>query len=186
MLRQRSLLACRFCRHETHARTGDRLADRLGVGCVVLAPANVWLHVCRRHQADMVPVRRDHAGPVMGSGTRFYTDQAGCKFGKEAGHLCSLQLAPDHNPACRVDPMHLEHSFAKVETYRGNLHCGRLLSSWRSLTTTSWHIDAIQQGPSSPINYSRILISYPPRLSSLRFLRNGEPFSAFRAALTNL
>jgi len=42
----------------------------------------------------------------------------------------------------------IEDAFAKVETYRGNPHCGRLLSSWRSPATTSWHIDAVQQGPS--------------------------------------
>jgi hypothetical protein len=32
----------------------------------------------------------------------------------------------------------------------GNLHGGRLLTVWRSSTTTSWHSDAVQQGPSTP------------------------------------
>jgi len=94
----------------------------------------------------------------MSGGARFDAHQARRKFRKEAGYLCSLQLASNDNlPRC-INPMHLEDAFAKVETYRGNLHCGRLLSSWRSPTTTSWHIDAVQQGPSTPSTYDAPLL----------------------------
>jgi hypothetical protein len=41
-----------------------------------------------------------------------------------------------------VDAVDLEPVFGEVQTDGGNLHGGRLLSLWRSQTTTLWHIDA--------------------------------------------
>jgi len=53
----------------------------------------------------------------MSGGARFDAHQARRKFRKEAGYLCSLQLASNDNlPRC-INPMHLEDAFAKVETY---------------------------------------------------------------------
>jgi hypothetical protein len=48
--------------------------------------------------------------------------------------------------------MHLKHPLGGIETQRGDLHLGWLAAMCRSSTTTSWHINAVQSGPSRPIN----------------------------------
>src|SRR3954469_23275287 len=50
MQRQRGLLLDRLDRYETHGRSGDRLADRLRITGISLAPLHVGLDVGRRHQ----------------------------------------------------------------------------------------------------------------------------------------
>jgi hypothetical protein len=49
-----------------------------------------------------------------------------------------------------VDGLNLEPVFGEIQTDGRNLHGGRLLSLWRSQTTTLWHIDARERGPSTP------------------------------------
>src|SRR5258707_698979 len=46
---QAALLLRRLGWHEPHVGSGDRLANRLSVGHVVLLPLDVWLHVGWRH-----------------------------------------------------------------------------------------------------------------------------------------
>src|SRR5229473_6602122 len=46
---QAALLLERLCWHEPHVGSGDRLANRLSVGHVVLLPFDVRLHVSWRH-----------------------------------------------------------------------------------------------------------------------------------------
>src|SRR3974377_1603236 len=82
------------------------------------------------------------AGPVMSGGTGFHADHAGRQRLKEAQNLAASQLPADGNDAARIDAVHLEPVLGEVKADGGNLHGGRLLSLWRSQTTTLWHIDA--------------------------------------------
>src|ERR1700688_205616 len=50
----RPLLLGRFDLYETHGRPPHRLADRLGVGRIVLVALDVGLHVLRWHQPHLM------------------------------------------------------------------------------------------------------------------------------------
>src|SRR5262249_4328470 len=49
-----SLLVSRLDRHKAHRRAPNRLADRFGIGGIVLVALDVRLHVLRRHQSHLV------------------------------------------------------------------------------------------------------------------------------------
>jgi len=63
-------------RHEPHGRSSDRLADRLGVGSIILLSADIGFHVTRRHQAHIVTKGADLARPVMRRRARLHAHQA--------------------------------------------------------------------------------------------------------------
>src|SRR5262245_26922279 len=54
VLHQPALLLGRLRPHKSHRRPANRLADRLGVRCVVLVALDVGLHVLRRHQTNLM------------------------------------------------------------------------------------------------------------------------------------
>ena len=60
-----SLLRNGFHRHEMHAGTPARLADRRGVVAVVLAAFDIRRHVLRRDQMHRVAERAQFARPMM-------------------------------------------------------------------------------------------------------------------------
>src|SRR5262245_2459188 len=66
----------------------------------------------------------------------------------------ALQRAANENCALGIGPGDLKHSLRNIQADRGNLHGERPLSLWRSATTTLWHIDAGEQGPSTPSSSS--------------------------------
>jgi hypothetical protein len=52
---QAALLLERLSRHKPHVCSGDRFANGLSVGSIVLLTLDVGFHVGRRHQAHGVP-----------------------------------------------------------------------------------------------------------------------------------
>src|SRR2546430_1109800 len=64
------LLRC-LGRYEPHVCPGDRLADGLSVGGIVLVSLDVALHVGRRHQAHRMTKSLQFARPMMGRRTCF-------------------------------------------------------------------------------------------------------------------
>src|SRR5262249_38912071 len=65
MEHQAALLLPRLGRHEPHVWPGDRLADGLSVGGIVLLSLDVRLDVGRRHQAHRMTTSLQFARPVM-------------------------------------------------------------------------------------------------------------------------
>ncbi len=65
-----------LCLDETHGRPRCRLRYPLGVTIVVLLRLDVRPHVFRRHQADVVPLRREQPTEMMGAATSFHRDNA--------------------------------------------------------------------------------------------------------------
>ena len=55
----------------------NRLADRFGVGRVVLVALDVSLHVFRRHQPNLVTELRQLTRPIMRRGTGLHANEAG-------------------------------------------------------------------------------------------------------------
>jgi len=54
MKRQAALLLGRLGRDEAHVPPSNRLADCLRIGCIVLLPLHLGLHIGRRHQPKRV------------------------------------------------------------------------------------------------------------------------------------
>jgi hypothetical protein len=80
---EHTLRLARFDRHEAHARTGDRFADRFRIGCIGLAASDIGFDVSRRHQLDRMAPLDQLAGPVVGGRARFHADQARAQTSKE-------------------------------------------------------------------------------------------------------
>ena len=75
VLHQLSLLFRRFDLHETHGRASHRLADRLGIGRVVLVALDVGLHVLRRHQTNLVTELGQLPRPIVRRGAGLHADE---------------------------------------------------------------------------------------------------------------
>src|SRR5258707_10921900 len=65
MEHQAALLLERLGRHEPHVCPGDRLADGLSVGSIVLVSLDVGLHIRRRHQAHRMTKSLQFTRPMM-------------------------------------------------------------------------------------------------------------------------
>jgi len=122
MQHQPALLLGRFGLHETHGRASDRLADRLGVGGIVLVALDVGLHVLRRHQTNPVTELRQLAGPIVRRGAGLHADEAGRQCFEECQHLAAPELLPNDDFLGRIDPVNLKHVLGDIQTDRGNLH----------------------------------------------------------------
>src|SRR4051812_6642766 len=87
MQRQRGLLLHRLDRYEAHGRSGDRLADRLRITGISLAPLHVGLDVGRRHQAHLVAETDQLSRPMMARGARLHADETRRELAEERDHL---------------------------------------------------------------------------------------------------
>ena len=76
MQHQPALLLDRFDLHKPHGRPPHRLADRLGVGGIVLVALDIGLHVFRRHQSHLVAKLRQFTRPIMGRRAGLHADKA--------------------------------------------------------------------------------------------------------------
>jgi hypothetical protein len=101
--------------------------------------------------------RSQLARPIVRRRTGFHADQARRQRLKEHEYFAAPQLATDDDLAARVHAVHLEPVLSDIQTHGGNLHVGRLLSLWRSQTTTLWHTDAGSGGrpPHQALNYAQ-------------------------------
>src|SRR5271156_1050272 len=72
----------------------------------------------------------------------FDADQTRLERPEVGDHAAAPQPPANHDLSIYVDAVDLEPVFGEIQTDGGNLHGGRLLSLWRSQTTTLWHIDA--------------------------------------------
>jgi len=70
------LLLLALHRHEPHAGALGCLADRLGVGRIVLVSLDEWLDVGWRNQPDNVAELGELAPPIMRASAGFHRDQA--------------------------------------------------------------------------------------------------------------
>ena len=87
MQRQRGLLLDRLDRYEAHGRSGDRLADRLRIPGISLAPLHVGLDVGRRHQPHLVTETDQLSRPMMARAARLHADETRRELAEERDHL---------------------------------------------------------------------------------------------------
>jgi len=122
MQHQSALLFGRFDLHKTHSRTSHSLADRLGVGGIILVALDVGLHILRRHQTNLVAELRELTRPVMGRSAGLQADKARRQRFEECQHLATPKLLPNDDLLGPVDPVNLEHVLGDIQTDCGDLH----------------------------------------------------------------
>ena len=93
------LLLPRLYRHETHRRPRGRLADRLGVGGVVLLPLHERLHVDRRDQLHLMTELLELSAPVVRARTGLHRYDASRLRRHEAQHLVATPVLASLTPA---------------------------------------------------------------------------------------
>ena len=106
------LLLRRLDRHKAHPRALNRLANRFGVGRIVLVAFNVRLDVLRRHQPYLMPKRSELAPPVVGRCTRFQPNQTGRNSAEERQHLPAPQSLAQNRRTLRIDAVNLKNMFS--------------------------------------------------------------------------
>jgi len=126
--RQRALLFQALHRHELHLRAARGLAQRRGVGRVVLA---ALLHEradgLGRDQLHRVAEAGQHTPPVVRGPARLQHHGARGLRLEEPDQLAPAQLAPDFGLSGLVHAVHVEHGLGGVQPDHGNAHRGRSL-----------------------------------------------------------
>ncbi len=139
----------------TWSRSRSASCAAILIGEVSRSPARpLWHQVIFTLDGGIIrtslPQRPQFPRPKMRRATRLQADQARFQAGKEIANPGAPQWAADHDLSLGVDGTHLKHVPGQIQAYCGNLHLGRLLSLVAFNTTTIWHFDAGEQGPSTP------------------------------------
>src|SRR5262245_42584300 len=121
-----SLLVSRLDRHKAHRRAPNRLADRFGIGGIVLVALDVRLHVLRRHQSYLVAKRAQLPRPVVRRRARLQANQTGRQSTEERLNLRTPKLLAKNRRSLCIDPVHLKNMLRQVQSDRSNLAHGWL------------------------------------------------------------
>src|SRR5215210_3810820 len=127
--------------YKAHGGALSGLADRLGIGHVVLLSLDERLHVRRRDQLHRVAELGDLAAPIMSAATRLHGHRAGRQRCQERQNLSAAQLLAKDHRACAVSPMELKDVLGEIEADGADLVHGRLLE-W-ALTPPLCHAEAV-------------------------------------------
>lgn len=141
----RRLLLLALDRDEAHVRALRGLANRFGIGGIVLLTLYERLHISRRDQPNLVSDRHKLACPVMRAAACLHRDQTARLLPHELQQLASAQPAAEPLLAARIRPVRMKNTLRDIKTDCGNFRHGRLLQ-WCS-TPPLWHIDAVGGRP---------------------------------------
>ena len=125
--------------HEAHGRALGCLADRLGIGGIVLLPLDEGLHVSRRDQADLMTKPADLARPVMSAAAGLHRHGAGRLGCEECEHLVPPQPLAEQDRARGIGTVHLKDMLRQIQTDCANLSHGRLPQVVLTNTSTLAH-----------------------------------------------
>ena len=109
-------------RNKSHRRPTDRLADGLGVGCIMLVALDVRLYELRRHQLYRVAHVAEPPCPIVGAATTLHADQAGLDAREELHHFPPLERPLDPNFTSLIYTVDLESILCQVDANCRNLH----------------------------------------------------------------
>src|ERR1700704_2298247 len=150
MQHQRGLLVGCLDRHQAHAGPRHRLAAGRRVRPGVLAtPSPVGLHPRRRHQAHLMAQSDNLARPIMSRGARLQaTTQPGSlakNFSTSPRRNCRLSTSPPaaSTPCTWKTCLAMSRPIVIILSMDGSLLVAFIQ------TTTLWHFDASEQGPST-------------------------------------
>jgi hypothetical protein len=111
---RRRLLHLGLDRDKAHRGPAHRLADRLGIGRVVLVAPHVGLRIGRRDQPHVVTQLGDLARPIVRRRARLHPDQAWRQLGKERQNLPSPHRATERYHSRCINPVHLKDCFGQI------------------------------------------------------------------------
>lgn len=101
-------------RNEAHRRPQCRLADRLGIGRIILLPLHEGLDVSGWDQPNVMAKLADLTTPEMSAAAGFHRNDAGRELAEKLQHLCAPQLLAQDRTTTAVGPMHLKHILRPV------------------------------------------------------------------------
>ena len=110
------LLRDRLDGDEAHVRALCGLADRLGIGRVVLVRLHERLDELRRDQAYLVPIGAEQPRPVVRAPARLHRDRAGRQIGNEFAQTRPGQLLAQHLPPVAIDAKQVEAALGQIDT----------------------------------------------------------------------
>src|SRR5262245_4897524 len=116
----------RLDRHKAHRRAHSRLADRFGIGGIVLVALDVRLHVLRRHQPHLMAKRAQLPRPVVRRRARLQANQTWRQSTEERQNLRTPKLLAQNRRSLCIDPVHLKNMLRQVQSDRSNLAHGWL------------------------------------------------------------
>jgi hypothetical protein len=122
----------RFYRYEAHRWTPNRLADRLGIGHVVLVAFHISFHIVGWHQASFMAKRNQLTSPMVRRRAGFEADKARRNLGKEREDLAASQPLAHHYAAHLVHRMNLEDTLCQIKT-----NCCNIAHGWLPLLVIS-------------------------------------------------
>jgi hypothetical protein len=105
---QRRLVLQRAHADKSHRRPRHRLANRRSIRSVVLTPANIGLHISRRHHPGVMTKIDQLARPMMGRPAGLKPDQAGGQRSEKLQQLVAPDCLGDHNAPRRVNAVNLK------------------------------------------------------------------------------
>src|SRR5271167_3383540 len=109
MLHQPALLFGRLDRDKPHGRASHRLADRLGVGGIVLVALDVGLYILCRHQPNLMPELRKFTRPMVRCRAGLHADKARRQSLEELYYLAATELLSHDDLLGRINAMNLEY-----------------------------------------------------------------------------
>ena len=111
-------------RHETHARTCHRFADRSSIRRVILAALAghaIRRHEVGRHEFDGTAVLLEHTSPVIRTGAGPHADEARWQRRDQPGQLIARNTWLDeHRFACLVHTVNGEYILGKIDSDSDN------------------------------------------------------------------
>jgi hypothetical protein len=150
----------RFYRYEAHRWTPNRLADRLGIGHVVLVAFHISFHIVGWHQASFMAKRNQLTSPMVRRRAGFEVDKARRNLGKEREDLAASQPLAHHYAAHLVHRMNLEDTLCQIKT-----NCCNIAHGWLPLLISNDH----HPGTSMPSG------GHPPHQLEALFDRKKNP-----------
>jgi len=132
-------------RHERHAWSRHRLADRGGITRIRLATLDMGLDVLRRHQLHAVPELGNLTRPISALPQASMPTRHGASLAKNANTSLRLSFRATTTFALSIDAVDLEHLLCKVDPDGGNCCHGRptlVIRLQRSLYGTSMPCEA--------------------------------------------
>jgi hypothetical protein len=108
--------------HEAHARSADRLADRLRIIPIVLVGFHVGCDELRADQSDVVTEFRKRLGPKVCAVRCLHADEARRQVCEKRWHGMTAKRLAQHRLSMSVDAVNLEDIFRQVQTNASDLH----------------------------------------------------------------
>ena len=137
-------------RHAPRRRSRRRLADRLGVRRLGLAPLHGGLHASRRHQLHRRPKPGQRARLVVRRAARSHAHQARRQPGKEPEHRPSSRRPADSDRAGGINRVHLENMSGQIQADNRNLAGGWFPFARFASQQTTLAPRCREQEPSTP------------------------------------